>query len=231
MDMDIELSEVRGQKSEVRSQKSEVVLLSFFLCLLSSVFCLYFIAGCENSNSKKTPLVEQIGNLTEQKTQLENQLEQSKAENKQLTKQIHVLSGLPEQVKGENLYRLQKIKIGKYTGFFDKDDDGTKEKLIVYVQPIDEEGDIVKVTGAVDVQLWDLNKTDDKALLGQWHVKSGELKKLWFATLITINYRLTFDIADKVKSFDEPLTVKVTFTDYLSGKVFKEQKVIKPQSP
>jgi len=238
MDMDIELSEVRGQKSEVRGQrseircqKSEVSLLSSVLCLLSSVFCLYFIAGCENANSKKTLLVEQIGKLTEQKTQLENHLEQSKAENKQLTKQMHVLSGLPEEVKGENLYNLQKIEIGKYTGFFDKDDDGTKEKLIVYIQPIDEEGDIVKATGDVDVQLWDLNKTEDKALLGQWHVKSDEMKKLWFATLITINYRLTFDIADKVQSFDEPLTVKVTFTDYLSGKVFKEQKVIKQQSP
>jgi cell division protein FtsB len=232
MDMDIELSEVRGQKSEVRNQKSEVCLLSSVLCLLSSVFCLYFIAGCENANNIRTPLVEQIGNLTEQKKQLENQLEQTRAENKQLTKQMHVLSGLPEQVKGENLYRLEKIKIGRYTGFFDKDDDGEKEKLIVYIQPIDEEGDIIKATGAVDVQLWDLDSSEtNQALLGQWHVEPGELKELWFATLVTINYRLTFGIADKVQSFDEPLTVKVTFTDYLSGKVFKEQKVIKPQSP
>ena len=223
--MDIELSEVRCQMSEVRGQKSEVR----FFCFLFSVLCfLSFAAGCENANSIKTPLVEQIGNLTEQKTQLENQLEQTRAENKQLKKQMHVLSGLPEQVKGENLYRLGEIVIGGYTGFFDKDKDGEKEKLIVYIQPIDEEGDIVKATGAVDVQLWDLNKEDGQALLGQWHVKPGELKKLWFSTLITINYRLTFDIADKVRSFDEPLTAKVTFTDYLSGKVFKEQKVIEP---
>jgi hypothetical protein len=142
---------------------------------------------------------------------------------------MHVLSGLPEEVKGDNLYRLEIIKIGKYTGFFDKDDDDTKEKLIVYIQPIDEEGDIIKATGAVDVQLWDLDSSEvNQALLGEWHVEPVELKKLWFATLVTINYRLTFDIADKVQSFDEPLTVKVTFTDYLSGKVFKEQKVIKP---
>jgi len=229
MDTDIKLSEVRGQKSEVRNQKSEVSLLSSVLCLLSSVFCLYFIAGCENANSIRTPLVEQIGNLTEQKKQLENQLEQTRAENKQLTKQMQVLSGLPEEVKGENLYRLQKIKIGKYTGFFDKNDDGTKEKLIVYIQPLDEEGDIIKATGAVDVQLWDLDSSEtNQALLGQWHVEPDELKKLWFASLVTINYRLTFDIADKVRSFDEPLTVKVTFTDYLTGKVYKEQKVIKP---
>ena len=46
--------------------------------------------------------------------------------------------------------------------------------------------------------------------------------------MVKVNYRLTFDITDKVTSFDEPLTVKVTFTDYLSGKVFKKQKVINP---
>jgi len=233
MDTDIELSEVRCQKSDVRCQMSDVRCQKSdvrFFCLLSCVFCLCVVAGCENANSIRTPLVEQIGNLTEQNKQLENQLEQTRAENKQLTKQMHVLSGLPEEVKGENVYRLEKIEIGKYTGFFDKDDDGTKEKLIVYIQPIDEEGDIIKATGAVDVQLWDLDSSEaDQALLGQWHVEPGELKKLWFATIVTINYRLTFDIADKVKSFDEPLTAKVTFTDYLSGKVFKEQKVIKPR--
>jgi len=83
------------------------------------------------------------------------------------------------------------------------------------------------MAGAVDVQLWDLNKTDSEALLDEWRVEPEELKKLWFATMITINYRLTFDVADKIESMEEPLTVKVTFTDYLTGKVFKEQKVIK----
>jgi hypothetical protein len=79
----------------------------------------------------------------------------------------------------------------------------------------------------VDVQLWDLNKTNGQAMLRQWKVEASELKDLWFATLITINYRLTFDVTDIVENLEEPLTVKVNFTDYLTGKVFKEQKVIK----
>jgi len=80
----------------------------------------------------------------------------------------------------------------------------------------------------VEVQLWDLSKSDSQALLGQWHVKADELKQNWFSTLIKGNYRLMFDVADKVENFEEPLTVKATFTDYLTGKVFKEQRVIKP---
>ena len=65
-------------------------------------------------------------------------------------------------------------------------------------------------------------------LLAQWQVGPKELKKLWFASLVTINYRLTFDVSEKVKTFDNPLTVKVIFTDYLTGKVFSRQKVINP---
>ncbi len=175
-------------------------------------------------------MAEQIQQLKQEKTELTRQIERSENENEQLQKQILVLSGLPEEAKAENLYRLQRIKVTRYTNFYDKDKDGEKEKLIVYIQPLDEEGDIVKATGTVDVQLWDLNKEADQALLGQWHITPDQLKKLWFATVITINYRLTFDVADKIENIQEPLTVKVTFTDYLTGKVFKEQKVIKPQS-
>ena len=192
--------------------------------------CLLVLAGGCESADQKSPLAEQIQQLKQEKTQLTRQFERSKNENKQLKEQIQVLSGLPEEAKAENLYRLQKIKITRYTNFYDKDKDGQYEKLIVYIQPLDEEGDIVKATGAMDVQLWDLNKEASRALLGQWHITPGQLKKLWFATVITINYRLTFDLADKIENIQEPLTVKVTFTDYLTGKVFKEQKVIKPQS-
>ena len=187
---------------------------------------LIFVAGCEDQ--AKIPVNGQIYNLKQANQELRFQIEQSKSENKQLSKQIEVLYELNPEVRLENLYDLQRIKVTRYTNLYDKDKDGKKEKLIVYIQPIDVEGDIIKATGAVDVQLWDLNAADGKALLGQWQVKPDELKKLWFATLITINYRLTFDVADKIDNSEEPLTIKVEFTDYLTGKVFNEQKVIKP---
>jgi len=190
--------------------------------------CLLAIAaGCEDGGNRAF-LTEKINTLRQEKAELKSQIEQSKSEAEQLKRQVQVLSELPSEVRLEDLYDLQKIKITRYTNLYDKDKDGKKEKLIVYIQPIDEEGDIVKATGAADVQLWNLNKEDDEALLGQWHVTPSQLKKLWFATLITINYRLTFDVADKITGEEEALVVKVTFTDYMAGKVFKEQKIIKP---
>ena len=194
--------------------------------VLSIAFCLLSVAGCQQPDQKES-LTALIEKLTQENTELQKQIERSDTENKQFKQQIQVLSGLPEEVKLESLNLLDKINIGKYTGFFDKDDDGKKEKLIVYIQPVDKQGDTIKAAGAVDVQLWDLNKTDSEALIDEWRIEPEELKKLWFATMVKINYRLTFDVADKIESMEEPLTVKVTFTDYLTGKVFKEQKVIK----
>jgi len=203
--------------------------LSPVFCLLTSVFCLLSaVCGCENAGQPRVVLAKQIDKLTQDKTQLQKQIEQTRDENEKLRERLQVLSGLPAEIKGENLYRLQRVKIGGYTNFYDEDKDGQKEKLIVYLQPIDEDGDIIKATGAVDVQLWDLNKENGQALLDQWHVGPDQLKKLWFTALMT-HYKLTFDVADKIDEFKDPLTVKVTFTDYLTGKVFQEQKVIKPR--
>jgi hypothetical protein len=203
-------------------QSRVVRLLPSVFCLLFSAFCL-FAAGCESDSAKE------VKTLKQEKAELKSQIEQSKSEAEQLKNQVHVLSKLPPEVRLEDLYDLQKIRITRYTNLYDKDKDGKKEKLLVYIQPIDEQDDIVKATGAVDVELWDLNKEDGQAQLGQWHITPKELKTLWYATLITINYRLPFDVADKITGEEKELVVKVTFTDYPSGKVFKEQKIIKPR--
>ena len=59
--------------------------------------------------------------------------------------------------------------------------------------------------------------------LAQWHVEPIELKKMWVATMMSINYRLPFDVGEKIAAAKGDLTVKVTFTDYIFGKVFTEQ--------
>jgi len=192
------------------------------------VCAVVIITGCENSKSN-SPLIDEMNALKQEKTQLRERVEESEKEVEQLKEQVRVLSGLPGEEKAENLYRVGKVKTGRYTNLYDEDEDGRYEKLMVYLQPIDEEGDVVKATGSVNVQLWDLNKEADKALLGEWHVGAGELKKLWFATIVTINYRMTWDVSDIISEYKEALTVKVRFTDYLTGRVFEEQKVITPR--
>ena len=194
------------------------IAIVFLACLL-----LTFIAGCQGDNTR-LKLASEVSLLKQQNRQCENQLKKAKAEVEHLKQQVTVLSGLKPGFKAENLYNLQSLVITRYTGFYE--DDGKKKRLLVYIQPIDEQGDVIKAAGSVDVQLWDLSKPD-KALFAEWRIEPDELKKMWVATLFSINYRLPFDVADKIAGLAGDLTVRVTLTDYLSGKVFTEQKVVK----
>ena len=183
---------------------------------------LVFVTGCQS------PIEKEFNALKGEKKQLQSEMEQTKSENEQLKTQVQYLFGLKSETRLENLYTLKGIKITGYTGFYDRDKDGKKESLIVYVQPIDQQGDAIKIGGNVDVQLWNLNEKENRALLAEWHIPPEELKTLWVGSLLTYNYRLIFDVAEKIEGVKDPLTVKVTFTDYLTGKVFAEQKVVTP---
>ncbi len=186
------------------------------------------LPGCGAGSERMHPLEMKARDLEREKTELVEQLEECRIRTEQLKAQVRALSALPEE-KHENFYALRSLKITGLTNFYDKDDDGVREALVVYIKPIDQIGDIIKAAGAVHVQLWDLDKPSDQALLGEWQVQPAELQKLWFDTLVSASYRLVFDAALTAEVRAQPLTVKVTFTDYLTGEIFTAQQVIKPK--
>ena len=199
-----------------------------------SLVSLVFAFGCDSGKAGKPTTAQQVQQLTSQNTELQNQLEQANTENAQLLKQAESLSKLPGEKRADAIYHIKSVKIGSYTNFYDdyKTPGATgKKKLVVYVQPIDETGDTVKAGGTVEVQLWDLNKKENEARLAQWQVEPNELKALWLGGIFSSGYRLSFDASEIVDKFDKPLTVKVNFTDYLSGMTFTEQFIIRPPQP
>jgi len=188
---------------------------------------LAFACGCDSGAG--TSLRDQIETLSREKTSLETRVERLQRENEGLTTQVEQLSALGPEVRLEGLAELDRIEIRRRSGLYDKDKDGKKEKLIVYVRPYDKTADALKAPGQVLVQLWDLNAQEaDQAILGQWEVAGAELKQLWAGTFMTDYYRLTFDVAELLTGDEGELTVKVTFTDYITGKVLHAQKVIRP---
>jgi hypothetical protein len=203
-----------------------------FAVVLMSLSFVFGCGGGDSSGSIKAS--QQIQKLTAEKTDLQNQLDSAKAQNAQTLKQAEMLAQLPGEKRADALYHIKAIKIGKFTNFYDEDKTplvSGKKKLVVYVEPIDDTGDTVKAGGAVEIQLWNLNKKENEARLGQWQIEPNELKTRWLSGMLSSGYRFSFDAAAIVSKFDEPLTVKVNFTDYLSGGTFTEQFVIRPPQP
>ena len=203
-------------------QRTALVLSLIIVCL-----ALWPVGGCGIGSARKKPAELKAQKIAREKTELMRDLQQCKAENEQLAEQIKALSAIPGEQR-VNPYRLESIKITRYSNFYDKDDDGKREKLIVYFGPIDREGDVFKAAGTADVQLWNLNNLNGQALLGQWRVEPDELRHTWYDTLVSASYRLTFDTPEGLDVLAEPLTAKVTFTDYLTGEIFRDQLTIDP---
>jgi hypothetical protein len=162
-----------------------------------------------------------------QKLQAE-QIKKLQEENDSLGRQIETLSVLGPEIRLEAMSVPEKIKLKSRSGFYDKNRDGKKEVLKVYVQPIDPAGDKIKAPGSVRVRLWDLNADADAGLLKEWQIEPEELKQMWVGTLLTHYYRLSFDVSDMPGGRDRELKLDVSFTDYVTGKVFEEYKMIKP---
>lgn len=208
-----------NQWSESRGSDGLYVLAALAAVLL---------AGCDIGSARMSPLEMKARDLEREKAQVAGQLEQSQIELEQMKNQVRALAVLPPG-RPKDFYSLGAVTIGRFTGFYDKNEDGKRDKLVVYVQPVDRTGDTIKAAGVVSVQLWNLNNASDQVLLGQWQVQPEELFKLWFNTLASTAYRLTFDAPLTPEILAQPLTVKATFTDALTGQVFTDQYVIQPR--
>ncbi|RKY06380.1 MAG: hypothetical protein DRP66_08910 [Planctomycetota bacterium] len=125
--------------------KYRLVVAALAVCAL--------VLGCDGGTEK---LFDQIKLLAEERTELKLQVEKLQGENAELTKRAETLSALGPAVRLDVLGRLASIEISGRSGLYDKDKDGTKESLVVYVRTIDDAGDAIKAVGSVEVQLWDL---------------------------------------------------------------------------
>jgi cell division protein FtsB len=202
----------------------------FNFLILHSTFLLFFgclfLAGC--GGSVEDSLWQQIRLLEEEKHTLEADNEKLQRENQQLNQQAATLQSIAADQRTAALNTLYKIEIGSRSGLFDKDNNGSKETLVVYVKPMDVVQDGVKAAGQMEVQLWNLDAADPNgAMLKQWKIQPEELTRLWAGTIFSEFYRLNFPVDNIIKGNEKDLTVKVKFTDYFTGKVLQAQQAIR----
>jgi hypothetical protein len=203
----------------MRIRNSDIITV---ICICGVIL----FAGCEGkqkSETKKAPLEE-----TKQTKQIKDTNSPAKlsAEVNQLKKQVETLMGLNKEARAEALSTLSAVQISERSGLYANDETKKKDKLVVYLKPIDDMGDVVKAAGAVDIELWNLNLKPENAMIGQWKISPEELKKKWTSSLLSSHYKLQFNLGPVLTGKEKELTLKVQFTDYLTGKVFKSQIVI-----
>jgi hypothetical protein len=178
------------------------------------------LSGCDGGQSS---LWDQIKELEQEKADQAMRANALQQENEHLRQQTDTLSGLDKEVRLTELDTLANIKLGKRTGLYDKNDDGHKDALLVYIEPTDTQQDYIKAVGTVEVELWTAG-----AKLTEWILEPAELQKHWVGNLVPGYYLLPLNLDRHLTGKKKKLAIKVIFTDLLSGRVFADQKIIQP---
>ena len=179
--------------------------------------------GCNNG---KPPGKETVIIMEQQIARLQRQIVDQEKQIEQLQVQIAGLRGLPVEEMAE-LIQVERIEFGRFTRAFDRDEDGFDDGIVVYLHTLDCEGDRIKTAGQVQLELWDLAEDQGNQKLGQWHFDITELGDYWLSGLGTYHFKFEQDWPEPVRPGNKNLTVKLTFSDALTGKIFEIQKLVK----
>ena len=176
-------------------------------------------AGCSSPNKANIDQRKQNQQLQGEVDSLKRQHEADAATLRAMEAKSPGVASLPQE-RINQLFTVHGIQFGKLTGA-DPDD---PKKLKVYVVPTDGEGQQIKAAGSFVVEAFDLSNGDN-ARVGRWEFPLDQAAKNWYGQAMLYTYVLSCPWQSPPKHSD--ITLKVTFTDALTGRAFTAQKSIK----
>lgn len=174
--------------------------------------------------------------LRKKNQQLEGQVEQLKGELRARDAQIHgyadrvgTVPTLPP-ARLEKLFTTYAIRVGRLTGGVDLDPSKPGDEAFrVYVNTLDKHGDMIKSAGSFVIEAFDLSGSQPSKL-GHWEFPVEKAQENWYSFFTRYEYVLTCPWQEAVPRRPE-VTVRLTFTDELTGRKFTAQKVAKVNLP
>ncbi|MCE5279133.1 MAG: hypothetical protein LLG03_14025 [Planctomycetaceae bacterium] len=169
--------------------------------------------------------------LAKQVSQLEAQNRKLKDDIAQQNKQIDTLQGLGGPSRLEKIYHVNSIELSRYTGGVDDDKKPGDDAVDVFVAPLDQQRDKIKAAGSMTVEIYDLAQPAAENLVGRYAWNADELAKHWKSGLMANFYRVRCPLPKDRPLKHADLTIRVTFTDFLTGKQFAAQSTAKATLP
>lgn len=130
----------------------------------------------------------------------------------------------------DKLFYVADLELGRRCGGVDKDNKPGDEGVIVYFQPVDRDGHVIKAAGEATVQLYDLANPPAQNLIGEYHWSVDELGSTWAGGFLgSSQFSLLCPCAGPPAH--EQITIRATFVDYLTGKTFTATKTVPVRLP
>jgi hypothetical protein len=209
-------------------KKTSFVFICVNLC--ASVVPFLLFAGCSKPNNVNIALRKQIQDLESQNADLKRQREGDLATIRALQSQQGTTAPSLPQDRLDQLYTTHGLRIGRLTGGAKTDPSRTADDVLkVYAVPLDQKGDLFKAAGSFVIDAYDLSLPPNDNHLGRWDIATEEAAKNWFGNVMMYGY--TFTLPWQRPPAGNRVTVRVTFTDALTGRQFTEQKDVEVNPP
>ena len=188
------------------------------LCLC----CLFVVSACGKPSAANIELRKQNQKLRDEVATLQRQ---HQADAAALRGKEQGTSTAPI----EKLFTVHGLAFGRLTGGADLDEKKPgHEGIKVYITPTDAAGEKIKAAGSFIVEAFDLARSGEQRI-GRWEYPIDDAHKNWFGGALLDTYILT-GLWQTPPQHPE-LTLKVTYTDGFTGRVFNAQKTVSVQLP
>ena len=204
--------------------------VAFAMCERLAVILLLaalLLSGCASPEvarlaAEKVAAEREVARLQQETAALRNDLAAAQ-------QQAQTLRALGEK-RLELLFQVKSLDLGRYTAGYDSDGKPGDEGVRVYLAPIDREGSAIKAAGAVAISLYDLAQAPGRELVGTYNWPVEQIGKQWVSGFLASHFRFDCPWQSGPPAHDE-ITVRVVFTDYLTGKTFTTQGLAKINLP
>ena len=189
-------------------------------CAVAIAIALTYLMGCGSPNVASIEVRKQNQDLRDQIETLTRTHEADQATIKGLQERIGTVPTLPQD-RLEKLFTTHAIELGRLTGGLDSDPAKPgDEGLRIDVTPTDGEGQKLKAAGSFTVEAFDLAANPTR--LGKWTFDVEAARKSWVGALMSYHYVLKCPWQQAAPTHED-VTVKVTFRDELTGRVFESE--------
>lgn len=218
----------RPQRLRFRRRRAASSSLPLAACLLALVLLPMLTGGCASPSKANIELRKQNADLRSEIESLRRLREADQATIRALESAQPTVERLPAE-RLAMLFTTHGIALGRLTGGLDQDPDQPgHEALRVVVTPQDEAGHSLKAAGSFVIEAFDLALNGDSRI-GQWQFDLTDARQRWYGAGLMYGY--VFELPWQRRPEHAELTIKVSFTDALTGRTYTVQKVVTVSPP
>lgn len=183
-----------------------------------------FFVGCDSVPTEKFLEVQRESQAAkEQAAQLEQQLAAEQKTVGNLQEQLARVRGMDPSVMNQ-LVVPARIQLVRQSGGYDRDGKPGDDGIVLYVQPTDKDGHVLKVAGSFKVTLLDLSKPTEPVVIASYEFDVPTTRSLWYGRFMTNHFTIRCPWPPSGPPDTNEVTARIEFTDLLTGRVFTAQE-------